>query len=482
MRLQWLATRELLRRLRCFVFSPKPAERSQSRFWLMLFLLGAGSCYGTWASSLFGSGVVVAIIVRMLLFVLGLGAVWGAGIASLQMMYQLSAKDARTRTLAAFGAAQYPTMTVNDSVLTPKNLTHPIHLVGGPGTVHLASHLAAVLERAGQFRRVVGPGDQTLLPGERIFALVDLRPQTERSEIMTPTRDGIPVRVDAELDFQILPGAVMPVPISTWRLLARVLLEVIVAFYALMGMSAHAYALETSIPQRVPNPPPTNSPTPLYTFRERQVVRAAYLQRVAWRQDRTTQVTTWRAMVLGAARGRVAERLGSLTLDRATEPEDAVADHVLEREATPRWEIQREALRAARQNSVTRLGVTVFRLRLGSIALAPGVPEDLRARIENQRTATWRAEWQRRMRQIASDAEAETQRLRQNARAEAQTQMFRTLLKDIPPNADAPTLRRIIALRIVQLLEQTQQASDLSLSIPEQTFTALALLRQFLKD
>jgi hypothetical protein len=75
--------------------------------------------------------------------------------------------------------------------------------VGGWGFVTIHNDSAVVMERGGCLKRVEGPGLTFLKPFERIWDVIDLRPQRWVLNVEAMTKDGLPVEWEAEVTFKI---------------------------------------------------------------------------------------------------------------------------------------------------------------------------------------------------------------------------------------------------------------------------------------
>lgn len=74
-----------------------------------------------------------------------------------------------------------------------------VHKVGGPAGLSIDHDSAAVTSRLGHLYRVLGPGFHRLDPFERVWDVVDLRPQRRTIAVEFMTRDGIPALVQATI-------------------------------------------------------------------------------------------------------------------------------------------------------------------------------------------------------------------------------------------------------------------------------------------
>lgn len=85
------------------------------------------------------------------------------------------------------------------------DLAGPVVLrqVGGPGLVNIDHDSVIVTERLSRLYRVLGPGLHPLHAFEKIWDVVDLRPQRRSVEVAFMTRDGIPVHCGASIRFRV---------------------------------------------------------------------------------------------------------------------------------------------------------------------------------------------------------------------------------------------------------------------------------------
>ena len=77
---------------------------------------------------------------------------------------------------------------------------------GGPAGVVLRNDSAIVLESGGVLTRVIrGPGFPTLEPFEKVWDIIDLRPQRWPFKVSAVTHDGIPITYEVAIKFQVGP-------------------------------------------------------------------------------------------------------------------------------------------------------------------------------------------------------------------------------------------------------------------------------------
>ncbi len=88
--------------------------------------------------------------------------------------------------------------------------------VGGPGFLSIGHDTAVVIARGGTIINVLGPGWHRVGPFERIWDVVDLRPQRRNLHVETHSRDGIPIYCDAEILFRLDNGEEPPEETETF--------------------------------------------------------------------------------------------------------------------------------------------------------------------------------------------------------------------------------------------------------------------------
>ena len=104
------------------------------------------------------------------------------------------------------GLSQYPpqkpVLQVQDGQVLSE-VPGVLEQVGGPGFLGVEHNNAVVTNKLGILSRILGPGFYTLEPFEKVWDVVDLRPQRRTINVRFMTRDGIPASADAEVVFRI---------------------------------------------------------------------------------------------------------------------------------------------------------------------------------------------------------------------------------------------------------------------------------------
>jgi hypothetical protein len=123
--------------------------------------------------------------------------------------YDLSREDAQALSFYLFTGLpieppKRPLLRIQEGHTLPDGpLVMYMDKVGGPGYFSIAHDSAVVTGRLGKLRRVLGPGFYRAEPFEKVWDVIDLRPQRRslRTEFMTT--DGIPAYCDVEIRFQV---------------------------------------------------------------------------------------------------------------------------------------------------------------------------------------------------------------------------------------------------------------------------------------
>jgi hypothetical protein len=95
-----------------------------------------------------------------------------------------------------------PALGVRDGQVSPDG-PDVLRKIGGPGNLGVGHNNAAVTQRFGKLDRIWGPSFGPLEPWERVWDVVDIRPQHRTLRVDFMTRDGIPAYCDAEMTFRV---------------------------------------------------------------------------------------------------------------------------------------------------------------------------------------------------------------------------------------------------------------------------------------
>ncbi len=82
--------------------------------------------------------------------------------------------------------------------------------VGGPAYLSVGHDSVVITQQYGTLQRILGPGLHVLAPFEKVWEVIDLRPQRRTLTVGVMTRDGIPVSCKVGIRFHIDHGGAQP--------------------------------------------------------------------------------------------------------------------------------------------------------------------------------------------------------------------------------------------------------------------------------
>ena len=147
-------------------------------------------------------------------FLAGMGGAWFVAYALMvqivSALYDIPMKEAEGFVMRLFyglpkNPPKNPTLVVREGQIDPE-APEVLRKLGGPAFISVGLDSAVVLSRRGRIVRAVGPGFHTLEAFEKVWDVVDLRPQRREVKVETYTRDGIPVCCEAEIRFDLSGG------------------------------------------------------------------------------------------------------------------------------------------------------------------------------------------------------------------------------------------------------------------------------------
>ncbi|MCX7681651.1 MAG: SPFH domain-containing protein [Anaerolineae bacterium] len=276
--------------------------------------------------------------------------------------------------------------------------------VGGRGALIVYNDSAVVTEKGGRLCRVIGgPYFGFLEAFERVWEVVDLRPQRWVYTVEAMTRDGIPVACEADITFKIDDRYIDEA--GHVRIKAPSDAEV-----ELPDDVAIAAKLEsTGIGKPLP-------------YTEEAVFRAATGLWVRIKQpDHPEQIRKWTGrVVIGDVEGILRNIIAGYRLDW------------LIQSSSPGRKLPREEIRDQLRQRLEEaypvgnpIGVRILDVDLGKIDLKD-------KKIYTQWIEAWNAEWERRKLEGEAEGEAELARLNA-AQVQAQAEMVLTLVEAIRP-------------------------------------------------
>ncbi|HHS97076.1 MAG TPA: hypothetical protein ENK08_04130 [Chloroflexi bacterium] len=312
--------------------------------------------------------------------------------------------------IAVFGQVEAdPWLVVKEGRLQG-DLTNSLAKIGGPGLLVVYNDSAVVTECRGVLKRVLGPGYHRLERFERVWEIVDLRPQHWRYTVNALTRDGIPIACDVDVLFKIddrPPGSDTPIR------------------------------------------PTADRP---YPFTEEAVLRAATAIRIR-EEEREDQVMKWTGrVVIGEAEGFLRGLISQFRLDQLVCPGD-------EKEKNSCWKSIRKQMQKELPNKVRAVGARIISVDIGRIDIQVSLPEgeeeaakELRDEVLDQWIRTWQAELERDMLTLQAEGEAALASL-EAVSAQAKAEMVLTLTEAIQALVSREQVSAYqIALRLIETL------------------------------
>jgi len=321
----------------------------------------------------------------------------------------------------------YPLVTVQQGKIDEKHDNTLLVRFGGPCNVIVYNDSAIFLERFGRFTRVAGPGRVFLQRFERIHEALDLRPQERTQEGGGLTKDGIPVKTEVQVRFQLA------------RPPARV----------------------------VPTIPAV--PYPVYKW---ALIRAGQCHnRVVDLDNGKESVARWPARASGIG-GTMRALIAGYRLDELLEPDEPARDP--HREISQR--LHREVDVAARN-----FGAEVLEVRMG--ALEPALDKfPVLEKVKEARTISWQAAWKSKTRIEEAMGRAEAIRERGLAYAYAQMEIILALAREFQEAVEQGIAlpAEFIALRFIEALRQVWTSPG-GMVMPSQAVHTLDYLQQLIR-
>lgn len=256
-----------------------------------------------------------------------------------------------------------------------------VYKVGGPATLSVDHNSVVVTCRLGVLERVLGPGYHSLRPFERIWDVVDIRPQRRTVTVDFFTRDGIPASCQVSI---------------VCRVASRDIADV-------------------------------DATTPRFGYSKQAVLKVATAKFVR-KQDGSDRVLDWVADIAnGVMVQTVREVLEQYRLDEFLNPqywldEDEGPARIA---ATPQLltELESEIEDGVRTEG-SEMGVVVERIELGMVRPAE-------VAISRQWLEFWQAKLQKSVDRYTMQASATHEQLAERARVEAQAMFVNRMLEEI---------------------------------------------------
>jgi len=411
--------------------------RTQLRFWLFVVVLAVVFMLSLALEYVRTGGTTMSewrVVGGMLPGLLGLAAILGISTAFVRDVYGIPNWRAAFgyTWLLFFGRAPlsfldpifpdimpYPFATVQQGKIDEKYENTLLARLGGPGNAIVYNDSAVFLERFGRFTRVAGPGRIFLQRFERIHEVLDLRPQERTQEGGGLTKDGIPVKTEVQVRFQLVrpPASVV-----------------------------------ATIP---------DVPYPVYKW---ALIQAGQCHnRVVNLDNGKESIDRWPARTSGIG-GAMRALIAGYKLDELLEP--------YEPERDPRREIS-QRLHREMDAGARNFGAQVLEVRMG--ALEPALDKfPVLEKVKEERIISWQAAWKSEAQRERAKGKAEAIRQDGLARAYAQMEIILALPREfqdaIKLNVALPA--ELIILRFIEALRHTW-------SLPEGPFVSSEVFKMW---
>ncbi len=209
------------------MFNLKRVTDYKTRFWsrvfpviVVIFILSGFAVVlvnGPWLISLGPAGGGALLFLLLLACVpaaLAIWLAWALVTQFIQSFYQLESREAASGFLTRqlFGQPDFkPFARIEGGKVAFGE--EVVEKIGGPGSLIVYGDSAVILQRAGVLTRVEpGPAFVSLEPFEKVWDIIDLRPQRWVFEVKAITYDGIPIAYEADVQFQIAHADLGPAP------------------------------------------------------------------------------------------------------------------------------------------------------------------------------------------------------------------------------------------------------------------------------
>jgi regulator of protease activity HflC (stomatin/prohibitin superfamily) len=295
----------------------------------------------------------------------------------------------------------------------------------GAGAILVDGSSAVVLERGRQFSRAAGPGMVFTEFNERLAAAFDLRKQSRSQDTQALTKDGIEIKTSVSVTFALDPGD-------------QVSLRESLEEHDMLGQA------------RI---------TPAFPFNPDSAFKAYYGFAVTEKD-----MLKWMDLPIVVASEYFRDHVSRLTLDDLFMPRDPQSSPVAALQTRLTDQVQKAPLLKER-------GIKAYSVSIGLLEL----PEE----VTRQRTRTWAARWQKEAFTTLATADVEAERIKEKARAEAQSEMlshFREYLSQTF-SGDGEATKQEIAQKFVTALNRVASDPVTQMLISGDTMKQLTNLR-----
>jgi hypothetical protein len=290
--------------------------------------------------------------------------------------------------------------------------------MGGPGALIVGADNAVVLEQAGVFTSVQGPGFPQLRPFEAVYDIIDLAPKSYHHPVVAMSREGILLDWDVEVQYQIADGGLPPAEGA------------------------------------------------FYSFSAEDVFRASTAKCIREKGWRYGQDMDWEGLlVLWRAESALRSIVARRPLDHLIGLTEGAAE-------VAKLAIQSELEEDLRKYAPT-IGAKVLRVRLDNL--------QVRDEVAKQWIETWQARWQSWSAEKLGYGEAKNIYQYEEVKAEAQAKMIADIaqeLRDLEKEHILPqAVPQMVLMRLFSVLDRADFAASSRVFFPMQTLNALEAIQ-----
>ena len=306
--------------------------------------------------------------------------------------------------------------------------------IGGPGGLLVGIDSAIVLERAGKFSRVEGPGIRALEAFETIYDIIDLRPKSYCYNVSAMSREGIPLDWEVEVRYQIADD-------------------------------------DEETTEQAENGKETDSP-PIYPVSKENILRAStckWIREESWPHG---QDMDWEGLIV------ISRTEGALRSIIARLPLDQLIGLTSKDEIAAREKVQQE-LEAILREKAPALGAKILGVKLHKLEVQDDVTQ--------QWIRAWQARWQRWSAGLLAQGEAARIYLYETAKAEAQARLIASIARGLADQMakgriTPEAINQVILMRLFSVLDRADFAASSRVFFPTQALDALANIRHLLEN
>jgi regulator of protease activity HflC (stomatin/prohibitin superfamily) len=297
---------------------------------------------------------------------------------------------------------------------------HILNRLGGPGHLVVYNDSAVLLDQAGRFTRVESSKFPPLAPYERIYCVVDQRPKRRVYEVDAMSREGIPIRCEADISYQIDND----------------------------GVGA-------------------TEDRPFPATKEKLFLAATrtWIREAKWPKE--SRSLDWSDRVV------ISEAAGNLRSLLARYPLDRLIGLLGPSGVNQRDEL-RQQLETRLRAAAPQLGARILRVELGDIRVDDEVTQ--------QWIDAWQAFWDRRATEARAEGRARQASQLEDAKTEAQILMLRSYANALRPllHQEQTVTSKLVLTRLFMVLSRAPSDPLTRINLPKEAINTLDMIRKLI--